>query len=194
MKIQKIISLIKKTKRICLACKDGMQWIGDGSAFYAIHSLPELDEDGIFAMADIPEDKRGSYTFEFIGWLPIFDEDYVHEVAERLGDMLYTYHGRTMAPFSCSDGSVYMIDVKYLKPIDIDFYGYGTACVCKSKDDEPIILIKDGFITLAAIVPVKAGSAFIEEIKEMAAKLRTEEVTLGIPPEDWQKGADNAEV
>lgn len=176
MKIQKIMALLKKSKRIYLAYKDGKQWIGDGAAFYAIHNLPELDEDSIYAMLDVPEDKRGGYTVEIIDWLPCFDEDYRSEAAEGIGNTLYTHYGRTLQAFSCGDGVVYMIDIKLLKPVEIDFFGYGTASIIKSESGDPIIVIRDGLISLAVIKPIKLGAEFIEEIKHLAGMLKCKEV------------------
>ena len=176
MKIQKITSLLKKSKRIYLAYKDGKQWIGDGAAFYAIHNLPELDEDIILAMLDVPEDKRSSYTVETRDWLPFFDEDYSCEPAEQVGDTLYTHYGRTLQAVSCGDGVVRMIDVKYLKPIEIDFNGYGVAGVCKDGSGDPLIVIRDGLFTLAIITPIRLSSGFIEDITDLALKLKIREV------------------
>lgn len=178
MKIQKIMSLLKKSKRIYLAYKDGKQWIGDGAAFYAIHNLPELDEDIILAMLDVPEDKRSSYTVETIDWLPFFDEDYSREPAEQVGDTLYTHYGRTLQAFSFGDSFVYMIDIKYLKPIEIDFFGYGTAFVCKSENGEATIVIRDGLVSLAVVKPIRIGAEFIEEIKSLASKFKAEEAEI----------------
>ena len=67
-----------------------------------------------------------------------------------------------------------MIDVKYLKPVEIDFFGYGTAFVCKNENGEAIIVIRDGLVSLAVIKPIRIGAEFIEEIKSLASKLNSE--------------------
>ena len=59
MKIKQIESILKARKTIILfQDSENVQWLGDGSAAYPIFGLPNLTEQAIYTLFDIPEDKK----------------------------------------------------------------------------------------------------------------------------------------
>ena len=63
MKIKAIEAIIKANKTIVIIKEDGCQWLGNGSALYPLYDFPKMNQQNIFAMFDIPEDKREKYAY-----------------------------------------------------------------------------------------------------------------------------------
>lgn len=72
MKIASIQQICKGAKRIELfsAPSSSVQWISDGGAFYPLYNLPEMREENVFALFDIPEKKQDKIRFEHKRQLP----------------------------------------------------------------------------------------------------------------------------
>ena len=63
MKIKSIAAICKKNKQVVLFNRYSdsgtlSQYIGDGNAVYPISGLPELDEESILTIFDVPEKQR----------------------------------------------------------------------------------------------------------------------------------------
>ena len=63
MKIKSIAAICKKNKQVVLFNRYSdsgtlSQYIGDGNAVYPISCLPELDEESILTIFDVPEKQR----------------------------------------------------------------------------------------------------------------------------------------
>ena len=70
MKIKSIATICKKNKQVVLFNRYSdsgtlSQYIGDGNTVYPISGLPELDEESILTIFDVPEKQRED-------WLVIF--------------------------------------------------------------------------------------------------------------------------
>ena len=59
MKIKKLARLCAARKSIWVYDGERLQYIGDGSACYTVRGLPELDEESLMVIFDVPEGKRG---------------------------------------------------------------------------------------------------------------------------------------
>jgi len=72
MKINSIQQICKGAKRIELYTVEdkNVQWISDGGAFYPLYNLPQLEQENVFTMFDIPEDKQNKIRFEHKFTLP----------------------------------------------------------------------------------------------------------------------------
>lgn len=62
MKIKQIEAILKASKTIAVIETPSCQWLSNGFAAYPIYNLPELTEENIFAMFDIPKDKQENST------------------------------------------------------------------------------------------------------------------------------------
>ena len=61
MKIKKLARLCSARKRIQLFDGDQVQYIGDGSTIYPVWGMPELDEESLMVVFDIPEKNRKTF-------------------------------------------------------------------------------------------------------------------------------------
>lgn len=70
MKIKSIATICKKNKQVVLFNRYSdsgtiSQYIGDGSAVYPISGLPELDEESILTIFDVPEKQREDWLVRY---------------------------------------------------------------------------------------------------------------------------------
>ena len=70
MKIKSIAAICKKNKQVVLFNRYSdsgtiSQYIGDGSAVYPISGLPELDEESILTIFDVPEKQREDWLVRY---------------------------------------------------------------------------------------------------------------------------------
>ncbi|MBR4295724.1 MAG: hypothetical protein IKT56_02660 [Clostridia bacterium] len=170
MKIKSIEQICKANKTIFLySGRDGRQWISNGEAYYPLTKLPQLDEDIVFTIFDIPEEKREKYIFnidELPGTLCFLDDD--TEGGERpLGKSLghIIENGKTLAAFNSSHGAIY-INTKYLKPFE-----NSSGLMLTERTDilgHPYIAVKDGMFLEGIILPEDIiDSGFLEKISEL---------------------------
>ncbi len=126
MKIKSLAGLINKSKKLVLLDieNSGTQWAGDGVALYSLSGLPKMNCMECFRMMDIPEaksadidtraqimpDKWAPYT------LPLDDTQGLQEILPT--DEIFSYKGYALHPFSTRDGATYLIQTKYLKPLE----------------------------------------------------------------------------
>ena len=120
MKIASIQQICKGAKRIELfsAPSSSVQWISDGGAFYPLYNLPEMQEENVFALFDIPEKKQDKIRFEHKHQLPeaiSFTDAVDAENALEFGNISIYARGRILRPLKTSLGVIY-INEKYLKP------------------------------------------------------------------------------
>ena len=69
-------------------CSTESQYIGDGNAVYPISGLPELDEESILTIFDVPEKQREAVVLHYLGGLT------AKEIAERTSAPLPTVKSR----------------------------------------------------------------------------------------------------
>lgn len=70
MKIKSIAAICKKNKQVVLFNRYSdsgtlSQYIGDGNAVYPISCLPELDEESILTIFDVPEKQREDWLVRY---------------------------------------------------------------------------------------------------------------------------------
>ena len=71
MKIKSIAAICKKNKQVVLFNRYSdsgtlSQYIGDGNAVYPISGLPELDEESILTIFDVPEKQREDWHYGIV--------------------------------------------------------------------------------------------------------------------------------
>lgn len=174
MKIKSIATICKRDKRIVLFNKyseDGetvAQYISDGSAVYPICGLPELDEESILTIFDVPEKDREKWFVKY-AQLPEeinFEDTDASERPIEEENISIMYAGRALKPLKTRRGLVF-IDSRYLSPLSdvldvLGFYEwitpYGT----------PYIVAKAGFLLQAVIMPYDVIHAeFVERLQEL---------------------------
>ena len=163
MKIKKLAKLCAARKSIWVYDGERLQYIGDGSACYTVRGLPELDEESLMVIFDVPEGKRGDYVFRrqpAPEGLNFEDGDDTENVVDRLplemGDIVMLKTSRGLA----------MIDKKYLEPIadeeQVELYER------TGRDGEQYIVAKSGFELLAVIGRMRVTEGFALQVRELA--------------------------
>lgn len=115
MKLKQIEKLLKRAKTIHIFNADDGQWLSDGVAVYPIYGLPHLDEDNIFGMFDIPEDKRDAFRcqeHDLPNSVNFGDFDRNERILDR-GDISIVMRGEHLEPLFSSHGLIF-INSRYL--------------------------------------------------------------------------------
>lgn len=145
-----------------------VQWISDGGAFYPLYNLPEMEEENVFALFDIPEKKQEKIHFEHKYQLPealSFADATATETPLEFGNISIYARGRILAPIKTSLGIIY-INEKYLKPFSdaengVQLYERYTP------RGGVYIAVKEGFLLTGIILPYDIIT------KEFVAELET---------------------
>lgn len=152
MKLGKIGALCKSAKRFVIFNVYGEQWMSDGYAMYPLRDLPTLEEENVYTLFDIAEERRGKVQYEEKYSAPygISLADVVEdEVALQSMPISIIYHGSVLSPIKCREGILFL-DKKYLGPFDEDitlferFYPSGKR---------PYIAVKRGLLLEGIIIP-----------------------------------------
>lgn len=123
MKIKSIAAICKKNKQVVLFNRYSdsgtiSQYIGDGSAVYPISGLPELDEESILTIFDVPEKQREDWLVRYRDipeGISFEDTDATEKIIEQ-GNLSIVYSGKTLKPLQTRRGLVF-IESRYLSPV-----------------------------------------------------------------------------
>ena len=173
MKIKSIAAICKKNKQVVLFNRYSdsgtiSQYIGDGSAVYPISSLPELDEESILTIFDVPEKQREDWPVRYRDipeGISFEDTDATEKIIEQ-GNLSIVYSGKTLKPLQTRRGLVF-IESRYLSPVSdvldvLELYERVTPF------GAPYIVAKAGFLLQAVIMPCDVISAqFVQRLQEL---------------------------
>ncbi len=169
MKISAIEQICKGAKRIDLYSSETTraQWISDGGAFYPLYNLPQMKEENVFTLFDIPEKKQDKIRFEHKYQLPeniSFADTADAENALEFCNIFIHTRGKTLVPLKAQIGVIY-INEKYLKPFSdaengVQLYERYTP------GGEIYIAVKEGFLLTGIILPSDiVTKEFVDELK-----------------------------
>lgn len=173
MKIKSIAAICKKNKQVVLFNRYSdsgtiSQYIGDGSAVYPISGLPELDEESILTIFDVPEKQREDWLVRYRDipeGISFEDTDATEKIIEQ-GNLSIVYSGKTLKPLQTRRGLVF-IESRYLSPVSdvldvLELYERVTPF------GAPYIVAKAGFLLQAVIMPCDVISAqFVQRLQEL---------------------------
>lgn len=173
MKIKSIAAICKKNKQVVLFNRYSdsgtiSQYIGDGSAVYPISGLPELDEESILTIFDVPEKQREDWLVRYRDipeGISFEDTDTTEKIIEQ-GNLSIVYSGKTLKPLQTRRGLVF-IESRYLSPVSdvldaLELYERVTPF------GAPYIVAKAGFLLKAVIMPCDVISAqFVQRLQEL---------------------------
>lgn len=173
MKIKSIATICKKNKQVILFNRYSdsgtiSQYIGDGSAVYPISGLPELDEESILTIFDVPEKQREDWLVRYRDipeGISFEDTDATEKIIEQ-GNLSIVYSGKTLKPLQTRRGLVF-IESRYLSPVSdvldvLELYERVTPF------GAPYIVAKAGFLLQAVIMPCDVISAqFVQRLQEL---------------------------
>lgn len=120
MILKNLAAICRAHKRIKLYEGDGVQWVGDGNAFYPMHGIPRMDEDTVQNVFDVPEKQRDKFLIEREYALPTeYDFEDIPELGERQlrpEEISIGYMDAILYPVQTSRGLMFY-DPLYLKPL-----------------------------------------------------------------------------
>lgn len=163
-------------------CDDGMtQWIGNGETYYPVYSLPKMQRENLFAIFDVPEEKRKDFYFaeqplpETLNFGD-FDDN---ELVVKRGRFLIRAAGRTLEPIATSQGIAF-INLQYLEPFADEPDGFELY-----QRTDPAgniyIAVKSGMLLLGLVYPTDiVDESFVQwtravyEMSDIALKAKAE--------------------
>lgn len=174
MKIKSIAAICKKNKQVVLFNRYSdsgtiSQYIGDGNAVYPISGLPELDEESILTIFDVPEKQREDWLVRYRDipeGINFEDTDANEKMIER-DNLSIIFSGHTLKPLQTRRGLVF-IQSRYLSPVSdvldvLELYERFTP------NGTPYIVAKAGFLLQAVIMPYDVINAgFVERLQRLA--------------------------
>ena len=168
MKIKQIESILKNSKNITVLNSAEGQWLGNGAAYYPVYNLPTLTKEHIFAMFDIPEDKRAKFFFteaptpDHINFTDIDD----CENAIKKLKIALDVNGYSVTLLETSQGLV-CINRQLLKPFQGLREGY-ELYERFSRKQGIYIAVKSGFSLVGIIMPLSIiNGEFVQEIEHI---------------------------
>lgn len=170
MKIQKIKSLCTKSATIVVYETAGSLWIGDGAGIYPVYNLPQLTNEQIYTLFDIPEDKRGKVRISRqplpSAGLNFDDNDLFEKPLERV-PLGIEYAGDKLLPFIGEDKRIIYIKADHLTPFADLKDGYGLYL--RSDSRVRYVAVKKGLILIGIIIPcsVESQDIFVNAINDI---------------------------
>lgn len=175
MKIKSIAAICKKGKQVILYNRHEsggtlQQYIGDGMTAYPVSGLPELDEESILTIFDVPEKQREDWLVRVMAapeGINFEDTDVNEKMIER-DNLSIVYSGKTLKPLQTRRGLVF-IESRYLSPVSdvldvLELYERFTP------QGTPYIVAKAGFLLQAVIMPYDVITAgFVERLQRLAS-------------------------
>lgn len=175
MKIKSIAAICKKGKQVVLFNRHEsggtlQQYIGDGMTAYPVSGLPELDEESILTIFDVPEKQREDWLVRVMAapeGINFEDTDVNEKMIER-DNLSIVYSGKTLKPLQTRRGLVF-IESRYLSPVSdvldvLELYERFTP------QGTPYIVAKAGFLLQAVIMPYDVITAgFVERLQRLAS-------------------------
>lgn len=164
MKLSKIGALCKSAKRIIIYDVIGCQWLSDGYVLYPLVDLPHLDEEGVYTIFDIPEDKRSKVQYEERTSLPYgisISDAVADETNVQYAPVGISYRGAVYSPVK-GRGGILFIDRRHLAPFSDDITLFERYY---PNSDRSYIAVKRGLLLEGIITPSEVAT------KELAQAL-----------------------
>ena len=169
MKIKQIESICKQAKRIEVIETHEGQWLSDGYAAYPVYNLPKLTKEIIFALFDVPAEKRDKFFFVYRrdDGRYNFEDDDPNELHTRQEHLYIFKEGRLLLPIYTSNG-VSFIDRKYIRPFENEENGYDFF-ERTTPDGQTYIVAKSGFFIVGMIMPFDCiNQSFVQQVTTMS--------------------------
>ena len=173
MKIKSLASICKRAKNIVLyydrSGSGTQQYISDGFAVYPIFGLPELNEEYVLTIFDVPEKERDKWIVrETIVPDGINLEDFDEGEKEVLQiPISISYGGVPLRPLKTKSGIVY-IDSRYLSPL-ADVLDVLQLYERRTAEGALYIAAKAGLLLQAVIMPHNTiNERFVDNLSELA--------------------------
>lgn len=173
MKIKNVAAICKRSKNIVLyydrSGSGKQQYISDGFAVYPIFGLPELNEEYILTIFDIPEKERDKWIVRetiLPDGISLDDTDDGEKEVFQIS-MSINYGGVPLRPLKTKSGIVY-IDSRYLSPLS-DVLDVLRLYERRTEEGALYIAAKAGLLLQAVILPYSdINENFVNRLSELA--------------------------
>lgn len=158
LKLDKIYSLFRKSHKLTLFNVTdhepeeyiSKQYLCDGYCCYALdENLPTFGESSIAALIGCSSDDISVESKEQTPYISEIMSDAYNPSDRALKIERYSYFDYTVLS-TFADDCVLFVDPKYIKPFDV---GSDICYNLRLVGDKPIIVVKNGMFTVAAITP-----------------------------------------
>ncbi len=171
MKLLEVVKICKKAGKIELARNGCDRWLGDGRAIYLVPEFLDIGRDNIFAVFDFTEKERENVSYVIRKGMDtgIDFSDYCDSESDAEPMLVRISIGGTVFVPIKTDKGVVFVRAEYLRPFKDTTY---TMSKREIKDGTPYIVIKEGMIVTAVIMPCKLdGYGVKDELKEIARSM-----------------------
>ena len=155
MKIQKIAKLCKRQSTIevvdLVLPGEIVQFVGNGSALYALYGMPRISEDNAFGLFDIPKDKKKVFSTARFSAAELgysFQDNPEGDTAVFRSPILLGFNGGSYEVLR-TDAGFRVIESVYLEPVAD---GPFTLWLRHTRTGGVRIIVKDADFQLVAII------------------------------------------
>lgn len=178
MKLSKFGALAKRGGYCCIVHGNKTTWMALKSALYKANGVPEMrGGEQAKAVLDMPQKSWDKIFFEekdadganILG-IDMTENTSTEVEAEELPIQLCYKKGIILTALRCKDGELLFYDTSLTGPVSdiIRDSEYAQIVVRKDAGGRSIVVVKDGFEPLAAILPTKVlNRDFLNDISEM---------------------------
>lgn len=160
MKFGDIAKILKRRRYIRLYDSADGQYIGDDISVYPIRGLPELDEEAVYTLLGVPEEKKSAWYLERLT-APrelIADKLSGDICVDPVGLRIWSGHSGYVVPLEVlgdrgSSPRVVYINAAYLDPLSKELGGY-ELYLRGAGTDSPHVVAMTGLTFLASFTPV----------------------------------------
>ena len=161
----------KKAKQVVLCDHKAVQWIGDGSALYAMRDMPEMDEGAICAVCDISDTQADKILFKEITGEPAgvsLELNAPDEVLLDQCDISIKTGGTELLAYGTSTGMEF-VDAAYLRPFGDVESDYLEVYERRTPEGSPYFAVKTGIMLLGVVFPVRViTDRFVKDLSYLA--------------------------
>lgn len=179
MKINKFVGLVKKKGTCYWINTDNGVYLGTRESLYSANTLPYVeDREQVTAILDLDKKSQDKVAVmiehrpktTLAHGIEMCNEALPDDVRAERMFLAATVDGVSYTALLDDDGELIFFSESLLAPIaDIlkEDQGYISYYIRKNENGQPYIIVKDGFITLAAIMPVKIlNEGYIAELQK----------------------------
>lgn len=156
MKIDKIMKFMKMKKACWVFSVDGTQWFSNGEAAFPIFNFPSVDVKTVRSLFSLDEDSEKGWTIQVdtngLSPLDLRDESLEGDEQVDLHSVSLSV-GRQFTPVLTSLGMAFY-KPEYIAPFLADKLHDYDFVIRWTQVNNPVLLIKRGFLIDGAIMPV----------------------------------------
>jgi hypothetical protein len=171
MKINAVAKLLKENGGLTLLDGNARQHVCIGQALYPLDGMPQMNEETILAVLDIPAGDRPDYHIlraPVDSLIDFLEDNADSDQDAELIDLLVSVNGTTLRPLYTPYG---MVCIREAERRPVSDSAKTATYHARMVSGKPVVVIKNGFQLIAAIVPVTnwAEQKTVEWLHDLSA-------------------------